>query len=250
MTHALARSGTLPAIPQLPSLLVPAMQHLVKDNTLLAVSAGLPKAVVVKRDGTTAETRMTLDRSDAERLIAWGYLEVVREGRITLYGITSVGRMMVPETKPTKDTFRSITEIKPQKESPVRILARKKDANGKPFLGAEHLEAANIFSEDYRVAGFEDHPVGSLREVVEFLYPAHTNEGVMAAHERLCAAVDALGPDLGDIAIRCCCLGEGIETAERRMGWSARSGKIVLRIALRRLVMHYDQVGADFLMVS
>jgi hypothetical protein len=44
------------------------------------------------------------------------------------------------------------------------------------------------------------------------------------------------------MVLRCCCYLEGLEVAEKRMGWSARSGKIVLRIALTRLKRHYDEV--------
>ena len=47
-------------------------------------------------------------------------------------------------------------------------------------------------------------------------------------------------PGLGDVALRCCCRLEGLEAVEQTMGWSARSGKIVLRIALQRLARHYD----------
>ena len=36
---------------------------------------------------------------------------------------------------------------------------------------------------------------------------------------------------------------EGLERAEKKMGWSARSGKIVLRIALQRLKRHYEGLG-------
>jgi len=56
-------------------------------------------------------------------------------------------------------------------------------------------------------------------------------------------ALRDLGPGLGDVVLRCCCYLEGLEQAERRMGWSARSGKIVLRIALQRLRLHYERLG-------
>ena len=42
------------------------------------------------------------------------------------------------------------------------------------------------------------------------------------------------------IKIPTLCYLEGLETTEQKLGWAARSGKIVLRIALQRLRRHYD----------
>ncbi|TDK44963.1 DUF6456 domain-containing protein, partial [Antarcticimicrobium luteum] len=71
--------------------------------------------------------------------------------------------------------------------------------------------------------------------------------GPGAARDRVARALADLGPGLSDVALRCCCYMEGLEQAEKRLGWSARSGKIVLRIALQRLRAHYDQVAGDAL---
>ena len=65
-------------------------------------------------------------------------------------------------------------------------------------------------------------------------------DGPSAARRRVQDALADLGPGLGDVALRTCCYLEGLETTEKRMGWSARSGKIVLRIALQRLKLHYE----------
>jgi hypothetical protein len=65
-------------------------------------------------------------------------------------------------------------------------------------------------------------------------------DGPTAARNRVAAALGDLGPGLGDVVMRVCCFLEGLEAAEKRMGWSARSGKVVLRIALQRLKRHYE----------
>ena len=61
----------------------------------------------------------------------------------------------------------------------------------------------------------------------------------MFARERFGKAASALGLGLSDAAIRICCFHEGLEATERRMGWSARSAKVVLKLALQRLADHY-----------
>ena len=73
--------------------------------------------------------------------------------------------------------------------------------------------------------------------------PAGTEIQLDGAGRRVLSALHDLGPGLGDVALRCCCYLEGLEAAERKMGWAARSGKIVLRIALQRLKRHYDEQG-------
>jgi hypothetical protein len=64
--------------------------------------------------------------------------------------------------------------------------------------------------------------------------------GDMAARAHFDSALDAVGPGLKDILWRVVCEGEGLEMAEKGLGWPARAGKLVLGLALDRLVMHYD----------
>ena len=72
--------------------------------------------------------------------------------------------------------------------------------------------------------------------------PGSGGDGPQDARDRVSEALRALGPGLADVVLRVCCFLEGIEAAERRMGWASRSGKVVLRIALQRLAAHYDDL--------
>jgi hypothetical protein len=63
--------------------------------------------------------------------------------------------------------------------------------------------------------------------------------GQIAARQRFDAAVAACGPGLNDVLWRVVCMGEGLGTAEQALGWPVRSGKLVLTLALDRLVGHY-----------
>ncbi|MGI1663291.1 DUF6456 domain-containing protein [Palleronia sp. KMU-117] len=135
-------------------------------------------------------------------------------------------------------------------ESPLVTLARRREKDGTPFLSDDLVAAGERLREDFELAqmgprttqnwdkfltgGTSQGPAGS---------DGGRAEGPKAARDRVSAALADLGPGLGDVVLRCCCFLEGMEAAERRMGWSARSGKIVLRIALQRLKRHYDTRG-------
>jgi len=74
--------------------------------------------------------------------------------------------------------------------------------------------------------------------VIALLFPIGLLLGVFLP-TGIDAAVAAAGPGLSDILWRVICLGEGLETAERAMKWPNRAGKLVLLLALDRLVTHY-----------
>ena len=61
----------------------------------------------------------------------------------------------------------------------------------------------------------------------------------ISAKRRVATALETLGPGLQDVAWRVVCADEGLETAEKAMGWPARSAKLVLGLALDRLADHF-----------
>ena len=65
---------------------------------------------------------------------------------------------------------------------------------------------------------------------------------MIAARERVCRALAAVGPDLAGVLIDVCCHLKGLEASEKASGWPQRSGKIILQIALRQLARHYGML--------
>jgi hypothetical protein len=128
-------------------------------------------------------------------------------------------------------------------ESPIAWLARRRGPDGEAFLAPEEVEAGERLREDWETAQMGPRVAQDWRA---FLVPrdgpprARTPaDGPSSAREKVGRAMADLGPGLADVALRTCCFLEGLETTERRMGWSARSGKVVLKIALQRLAAHY-----------
>ena len=113
------------------------------------------------------------------------------------------------------------------------------------FIDPELVDSAERIRQDFELAQMGPSVTQNWERfmsgpVDESWSSASSHDGSpAAARRRVAAALRDLGPGLGDVVLRVCCYLEGIEAAEQRMGWAARSGKIVLRIALQRLARHY-----------
>ena len=121
-------------------------------------------------------------------------------------------------------------------ESPLAWLVRRQMVTAVQFAAGERLRG------DFMRAGqaprttmrWDPAPVGGSAG------KGHDpTTGQMLARERFDAAVKAVGPGLTDVLWRVVCMGEGLETAERALGWPNRAGKLVLKLALDRLAGHY-----------
>jgi len=131
-------------------------------------------------------------------------------------------------------------------EDPLGWLSRRKGPDGQPFLSVDEVEAGERLRLDFEMAQLGPSVAQDWRK---FLTPGDRlagsapsrgpAAGPTAARDRVAKALSGLGPGLSDAALRVCCFLEGLEACERRMGWSARSGKVVLKIALQRLAEHY-----------
>lgn len=64
-------------------------------------------------------------------------------------------------------------------------------------------------------------------------------ERQVLARQRFDGAIRSAGRGLEDILWRVVCAGETLPDAEKMLGWPARSGKLVLRIALERVAEFY-----------
>jgi len=235
------------------------LPRLAEADAVMAVAADMDKAVVM-RDGPEGAVRLAvLDRSVAEAFALRDWIGCVQAGRVGRYRITQSGRTALRKLGAGSESRSDLARAQGEEdmrgtrpvttESPVTALARRRDREGNPFLTADLVDAAERLREDFEIAQMGPQ-VG--QDWNRFLVgPVQGRqrgggEGSMAsglARERVSAALRELGPGLADMALRCCCHMEGLETAERKLGWSARSGKIVLRIALLRLKRHYEDLG-------
>lgn len=240
------------------------LRRLCETGAVLAVAADMDKAVVVRDVPGGASTRTAVVGSPVAQAMALkDWIAPGNTGRIIRYQITNAGRVAlesfmerfgVPSDLCEEDgddaAFLGEGTIGARGryglgESPLSALARRRNRDGSRFLEEGLVHAGERLREDFELAQMD----GTITQNWDHFLTPHSHGGGSSggtgapaeARARVQAALLHLGPGLSDVVLRCCCYLEGLETTEKRLGWSARSGKIVLRIALMRLKRHYDE---------
>lgn len=132
-------------------------------------------------------------------------------------------------------------------ETPLGWLRKRKGPDGRPLISEAEFAAGEKLRDDFTRAqmtprvtmNWSTVPSSGARKrgASDFM---SVQELVLAAKKRVAVALDKAGPGLADILLQTCCYLNGLEQAERELGWPQRSGKVVLQIGLARLVEHYD----------
>ena len=252
------------------------LRRLCEQGAVLAVAREMETAVVVRVTPEGEQVRTAVvDREIAQAMALKDWISCPEpDSRIARYFVTNNGRAALRRLtaegenraggfsdRPTASQndanwdmaaiagIDRATSRSPTIESPLIGLARRKDRDGMPFLSRELVAVGERLREDYELV---EVGIGGVESWDGFMTGdagieiKDAPKGAIAAHARIKAALAELGPGLGDVVLRCCCFLEGLEQTEKQMGWSARSGKIVLRIALQRLKRHYAETQGRF----
>lgn len=236
-----------------------ALERLAEPEAFLMVAAGAEKAGIFSRrnkfrrplslltievaadfairDWTRCKTRTSVSSkyviSDAGRV--W-----LRRRLAAAKGATTRDATALPLTtwhaeRVTRGVAREISDVEPLRVklggSSISWLISRKGPDGAPLLTAEEVEAAERLRADFECAQAERCEGGRIEMKV----------GPLISRGQLDFALEELGPTLADVALRICCHLEGLEAIEKGMGWSARSAKVVLKIALQQLALHYSR---------
>jgi len=240
------------------------LRRLCEKGAVLAVARDMESAVVVREDNNGMSLRTAVvEREIAQAMALKLWISCATpESRIARYFITKTGREALRRLTAAEENrahgFRdgpmdrknasNAWDLRDDlgggsrymvTESPLIGLARRK------FLTKDQVSVGERLRQDYEICQAgpetgEDWRIGLALDAPDI------PKAALDARARVIGVLEDLGPGLSDIVLHCCCFLEGLEKTEKKFGWSSRSGKIVLRIALTRMIRHYEETQGKY----
>jgi Domain of unknown function (DUF6456) len=135
----------------------------------------------------------------------------------------------------------------PGRKMLVEQLGARRDAQGQPLLSIEQVSAALRLANDFNLgqlqprvtARWSQEGGGKPQRRGAPDGGSELPEITASAQTRWRAALTAIGGDLANVVIDVTCLEQGLETVEAQRHWPSGAGRVVLKLALDRLVEHY-----------
>jgi hypothetical protein len=139
-----------------------------------------------------------------------------------------------------------------EEESPLAWLRSRLDKHGRPLVDDAQFEAGERLRSDLWLAGLTPRVTSSWsglpgrgRRSGSPGAGREMADSVVAARQRVSAALAAVGGELSGVLIDVCGHLKGLSEIERREGWPQRSAKLILCKALNALARHYGLLRAD-----
>lgn len=213
--------------------------------------------IVLSREGTSVSLASGMPTGVLSLLLEEGALACARRGGRSVFAITEAGRARLRREAAEEDPFLSqhrvleTREIEtPEGRMRVRINTREdpldlfRSGRGMPGLvGPAEIEAGDRLARDFVLAqSLPQVTANWSRLAVDgagYNPGLSPSERVAEARRRVDGAMRAVGPDFSGILLDICGFSKGIEALERERALPARSGKVVVALALRHLARHY-----------
>ncbi len=250
-------------------LLLTRMKALARRDATLRQA---PEGGGMIEEANRARPNPTVPPGELARMLASGWLRPSGEQTFVLSrrGIAALRTMLnrpaeicptttgtpSPHAKAKVDPARSAKRTGPRppvkpimndRESPLAWLRQRRDKDGKSMIGDNEFLAGERLRSDFERAHLNPRVTASWDPTS--MPGGHSRgapgvgmeqaEGVVAARQRVDAALQAVGPELAGMLLDVCCFLKGLEQAERNGDWPRRAGKVVLQLGLAHLARHY-----------